>query len=305
MYGAWPASLYTYTQLRRMKLKPVAGPAGCYFIRKSPYQRYLYDIHTSVPRRVPTERQREAIRKMRAALVETYTCRMCGYYDRSHGQDKHAPRLLMGYCPSCRWEIRQQEKQIDICAWAHGYVEKLGSWIVLDTETTGLGADDEVIELAIVSSSGAVLFSSLIQPQDIHRPDLATHIHGITADMLRTAPTFPEVWPIITAIFRRYRHVLVYNAAFDHRLLDATAGRYGCRLPAATWDCLMEQYAVYYGAWHSYYRSYTWQTLQVACTCLGVEVTGEYHRATADALASLGVLRVLASYYAQSDTPAP
>lgn len=25
MYGAWPASLYTYTQLRRMKLKPVAG----------------------------------------------------------------------------------------------------------------------------------------------------------------------------------------------------------------------------------------------------------------------------------------
>jgi DNA polymerase III epsilon subunit-like protein len=77
--------------------------------------------------------------------------------------------------------------------------------VVLDSETTGLGNEDEVIELALVHATGTVLFCSLIQPQDPQRPDLATHIHGITRQLLSSAPSFPEVWPTIQAILRRYR----------------------------------------------------------------------------------------------------
>ena len=76
--------------------------------------------------------------------------------------------------------------------------------------------------------------------------------------MLASAPRFPDVWPTIKAILRRFRRVLVYNAAFDHRLLAATARRYGCRTPSSEWECLMEQDAVYHGAWSNYHRSYTW-----------------------------------------------
>lgn len=191
--------------------------------------------------------------------------------------------------------MRLNKKQIKICAWASDYINHPGSWVVLDTETTGLGTNDEVIEIAIVSSSGNILFSSLIQPEEVHRTDLATHIHGITTEMLRTAPTFPDVWPIIKAVLRRYRHVVVYNAAFDHRLLEGTAQRYGYILPSASWDCAMEAYALYHGAWNDYFQSYTWQRLQVACTRLGVPPIGNYHRATADTLSTLGVLRALAS----------
>ena len=57
----------------------------------------------------------------------------------------------------------------------------------------------------------------------------------------------------------------------------------------------MEQYAVSHGAWSSYHGSSTWQSLAVACACLGVAVPGESHRATADALAAFGVLQALAA----------
>ena len=170
--------------------------------------------------------------------------------------------------------------------------------MVLDSdsvESTGLDDEDEVIELALVHSSGVVLFSSLIQPEDPQRPDLATDIHGISSEMFTSAPRFPDVWPTIAAILRRFRRVLVYNAAFDHRLLAATAGRYGSRLPGGQWTCLMEQYAVYSGTWSNPHHSYTWQSLAVACADLHVAVLGKAHRATADALAALGVLKTLAA----------
>jgi DNA polymerase-3 subunit epsilon len=229
---------------------------------------------------------------MRAALVEKYTCQGCGSYDRSHGQSRSGVRG--GYCPDCWRELRHRRRQARVCAWAKAYLQA-GDFIVLDSETTGLGDEDEVIELALVHWSGTVLFSSLIQPQDPQRADLATPIHGITSQLLSSAPSFPEVWPTIQAILRGSRRVLVYNAAFDRRLLAATASRNGLRLPGCMWDYLMEQYAVYHGAWSSYHRSYTWQKLEVACADLTITVIGETHRATVDALSALGVLKALAA----------
>ncbi len=298
-YGNWPQELYTATQLRRMKLKPGEQPDGYYPLIKAPYHRFLYDINKATPRRVPTERQREAIAKMRVALVETYTCRGCGYSDRSHGRSRFGVRG--GYCPHCWQQLRHRRRQARVCAWARAYLQA-GDFVVLDSETTGLGDEDEVLELALVHASGAILFSSLIQPQDPHRADLATHIHGITPQMLQSAPSFPEVWPTIRATLRHYRRVLVYNADFDRRLLTVTASRYGLRLPGGSWECLMEQYAVYYGDWSSYHHSYTWQKLEMACADLAVPVGGEAHRASADALSALGVLKALAARASQSQS---
>src|SRR5436853_3595937 len=244
-YGVWPEGLYTYTQLRRdLKMKPRdrEQPQGCYFVRKSPYRRWLYSIDQSMHRRVPTVSQREAIGKMRVGLVARHTCDHCGSYDRTHGQGKYERKVdrYSGLCDACeRLKIRR-EKQALVAAWAHGYFN--GSvFIVLDSETTGLNKekDDEIIELAIVDASGAVLFASLIQTQDSKRRDLATDIHGITQEMLAQAPTFPEVWPQIEALLQQYPNILVYNAAYDHDLLNTTARRYGYQVPKAWWTCLM------------------------------------------------------------------
>lgn len=230
---------------------------------------------------------------MRAALVQAYTCQECGTYDGSHGHSRYGVR--QSYCTDCWREIRHRKRQAQICAWAKAYLEA-GGFLVLATETTGLSsARDEVIELALVHSSGAVLFSSLIGPENPQRSSLATHIHGITSEMLATAPRFPDVLPAIAAILRRYRRVLVYNADFDFRLLAATASRYGLHVPCGSWGCLMERYAAFYGAWSNSHGSYTWQSLGDACACLGVDAPGKAHRAQVDALAALGVLRALAA----------
>jgi DNA polymerase III epsilon subunit-like protein len=215
---------------------------------------------------------------------------------------------LYCYCPECRRaQVLAQkrkggamnERQRQVCAWAHTYLHQSKEWIIVDTETTGLGSTDEVIELAIVKHTGEVLFSSLIQPQDPKRPEIATHVHGITHDMLAHAPTFPEIWPLMFDLFQRFPVALAYNADYDARMLIATAGRYGYRLPGGgpSWTCLMAQYALYHGAWSDSHQSFTWQRLQDACTRLGVQVDENFHRATADALSTLGVLRALAALH--------
>jgi DNA polymerase III subunit epsilon len=189
------------------------------------------------------------------------------------------------------------ERQQRICAWARSYLQH--PFCVLDTETNGLDSHrDEVIEIAIVSeASGKALLSSLIQTRNPNRQALATDVHGISREMLVHAPTFPQLWPTIEGILSQHADVLVYNARYDKRLLAATAQRYGYRLPAGSWSCLMEQYAEYFGDWNDYRQSYTWQKLAVASMRLGVQVDGNYHRATADALCTLGILRALAARY--------
>ena len=37
-------------------------------------------------------------------------------------------------------------------------------FVIVDTETTGLGADDQVIEVAVVDASGKVLVERLVRP---------------------------------------------------------------------------------------------------------------------------------------------
>ncbi len=140
------------------------------------------------------------------------------------------------------------ERHFRVCAWGHASLRQHDPWMVLGTETTELGASDEAIEVAIVNgASGAVLYSSLIQPHDPQRPDLATPLHGIAQELLAGAPTFPHIWPAIEEMLSRYRQVLVYHAAPDKHVLEVTARSYGYHLPSGSWSCLREQYAEYHG----------------------------------------------------------
>jgi DNA polymerase III epsilon subunit-like protein len=254
-----------------------------------------------------SEKQQEAVVKMRAGLVKKYTCLRCSYYDQSHGKDKYATRLRDGWCTRCWDEYDRMERRIEQCAWAQKYIQE--PFVVLDSETTGLDwKSDEVIELAMVDGhSGSTLFTSLIQPEHLEeRWSLATHIHGITRDMLKGAPRFPDLWPAIATILRRYRRVLVYNASFDHSLLQSTALRYGYRLPdwhGRQWECLMEQYARYNGFWSNYHHGWGWCTLDEACRHFQVTYNGASHRALADAVRARGVLLGMVDQHGKIDLP--
>lgn len=92
-------------------------------------------------------------------------------------------------------------------------------FVVVDTETTGLFAADRLVEVAAVTvdQDGAIVdeWDTLVDPQRDVGP---THVHGVTASMVSTAPRFEEVAAALAE--RLSGAVLVaHNLAFDGRML--------------------------------------------------------------------------------------
>lgn len=118
--------------------------------------------------------------------------------------------------------------------------------LILDTETTGLGPEAEVIEVALINTRGEELLHRLALPQgDI--PRSATRIHGLTRSRLNQlgATGWHEVFAGLSPALQDATLVLVYNAAYDRRLLQQTCARHELRLPAVTWRCAMNDYAAW------------------------------------------------------------
>ncbi|MDP9312410.1 MAG: hypothetical protein M3R24_16260 [Chloroflexota bacterium] len=69
--------------------------------------------------------------------------------------------------------------------------------------------------------------------------------------MVAHSPTFRALYPRLVALLRK-RFVVVYNAAFDRRILDQTSARYGVpTLRPAAWHCAMFEYAKFTGVWNA------------------------------------------------------
>ncbi len=172
--------------------------------------------------------------------------------------------------------------------------------LILDTETTGLGDDAEVVELALIDCAGAVLLDTLVRPSG-PVPAEAAAIHGITDAMLAEAPT----WSAIHARFCDLvegRQVVIYSREFDTRVISQTARRYGLPAPQGfdlvldhgPIHCAMQAYARFRGEWNAEKGQYRWQKLSAAAQQQGVTVTNA-HRALGDCLMTLGVVRAMAS----------
>jgi hypothetical protein len=178
----------------------------------------------------------------------------------------------------------------DVITWARQVVET-GEPLILDTETTGLDATDEVVQLAIVDMHGNVLLNTLVRPTKPIAPE-ARAIHGITDQALADAPPFSDLYQTIAPLLR-HRLVLAYNAAFDRRLLAQTCTTFGLPpLEVATWDCVMERYACFWGEWANT-GSYKPQSLSTACTQQGIDVQG-HHEAVQDCLLTLSLIKAMA-----------
>lgn len=165
--------------------------------------------------------------------------------------------------------------------------------VVLDTETTGVGNDDEVCEITIIDASGTPLLNTLVRPTK-PIPAEATGIHRITDEMVASAPTWPEVAEQYGAIVAG-RTVVAYNASFDRRLLSQTYQQHGLTAPELTTACAMLLYAEWHGEWvEGRYGSWQWRWIKLieAARECGV-LEDDAHRALADARMTLGVLRYL------------
>lgn len=89
--------------------------------------------------------------------------------------------------------------------------------IIFDTETTGFGKDDRIIELSAIDLDGNVLISELIDP-GIPLPSAITELTGITDEMLSGRPRFADISTRLASIFWDCP-VFAWNASFDVRMV--------------------------------------------------------------------------------------
>ena len=166
--------------------------------------------------------------------------------------------------------------------------------VYLDTETTGLDNDSEVVEICILDTDGGVLVDTLVKPLGPILPG-AAEVHGITNAMVADAPSWKSLWPRVSQALA-HQQVAIYNAAFDVRMLKQSQRAHGLRWAArgAKFYCVMETYAQFYGDWNAYYGSYRWQRLEDAGRQCQIALPNS-HRARADAALARELLLHMAS----------
>lgn len=143
-------------------------------------------------------------------------------------------------------------------------------FVVVDTETTGVYPTDRIVEIALVTLDldGMVveIWDTLLNPL---RDVTAGHIHGITASMVRDAPTFEEVAGDI-AMRLHGACFIAHNIPFDTRMLDSEYRRFA------------EELVVLRGI-DTYAESGC--RLSQACAVFDIDLSGA-HRARIDACAT-------------------
>jgi DNA polymerase III epsilon subunit-like protein len=117
----------------------------------------------------------------------------------------------------------------------------------LEVDTDGLYADADILRIALVDQTGAVLSDQVFQPRRPLSPKMA-HLTGITPEMVASAPTLAEAWHGAAAFVGRY--ILSFNLEFDLGKLSESATRYGLPALPLVGACLMLRAQDYYGASH-------------------------------------------------------
>lgn len=203
--------------------------------------------------------------------------------------------------------VAADEDPMKPCEWARWMLRH--DFVVWDTETTGLGDDAKIVNIAVVAASGEVLYSSLIDPK-VRIPKDATAIHGIDNAAVRNAPTFEEAYPDIRRALINQRWA-VYNLDYDVPRLRYECARWGLLFPTPrrmltqgilrtqrtfvytdTW-CAMNMFSRHYGEWSSYHGSYKWKSLWVAAAEMNLKTTPT-HGALQDALTTLELIKAMA-----------
>lgn len=251
-YKNWPSvpdTLKSKTKWRQegYKLKEDAVPQGKIYGKQSHQWIYLYAIEACVPIKAVTAKQSAALKRAHEALQQQRTCDVCGQ------EEVHVKWIMMiddkKHCRSChavylmeQRELEVVEQQKEVAAAFEEYLH--AGAVILDTETTGLSSNDEVIEIAIIDANEAVLFHGLYKPT-VAVSAGALAVHGYTDEFLADKPSISTDYDRLKALLTG-RTVLIYNASFDDELLHHTLLKHGLAPIEYNSICVMHMMMEYY-----------------------------------------------------------
>jgi len=107
-------------------------------------------------------------------------------------------------------------------------------FIALDVETASRSASSICqIGLCFVTDTGAMqTYSVLIDPEEAFAP-FNSELHGISAETVRDAATFPTVYVALFDLLNS--HNLVQHSTFDEKALTAACARYDLPMLSSHW----------------------------------------------------------------------
>lgn len=158
---------------------------------------------------------------------------------------------------------------------------------VVDVETTGFVPEkhDRVVEIGIVRTDfqgrEQARFETLVNPGRDVGP---THVHGITAEMVKQAPPFEAVADAVLE-FLQGSYLVAHNAPFDVRFLKAELERTGDRIEQVPYHCTLQ-------ASRRLYPDLPSKKLERLCEYLDIELE-QAHSALSDAEATRQLLAIL------------
>lgn len=158
---------------------------------------------------------------------------------------------------------------------------------VVDVETTGFAYKklDRIVEVGIVrtdlSGRTQATYESLVNPGRDVGP---THIHGITAEMVREAPSFEDLAGDILEFLEGTCWV-AHNATFDVNFLRSEFGRAGLTIQEVPHECTLRYTRAVFPALPS-------KKLERVCEALDIELD-RHHAALSDAKATKKLFTIL------------
>ena len=250
--------------LKALRLKPTAEtPSREYWQGRGTVRAYDRTQCVAMREYRPATTAQQAALQTGRELVGTVICKVCGQRVDKEDMPKRGKT-----CYDCKEAAQRHEIAEELL-----YICKQDP-LFLDTETTGLGDDDQVIELAIVDAEGELLFHSLVRPT-VAISEGAAAVHGISEAELAAAPTWPEIDKTVRQLLKG-RLVVAHNVSFDARLLRQTCRAHNLPDIDYEWRCTLDLLTPLNGG--------RWPRLARAVELAGVAFPdGDAHRAQRDA----------------------
>lgn len=295
----------TKTELRNLKLIPVAPPVGYSFHSFNGDIFYVYDINKT---RKQTEEERIEenliLKKYREHLNVRKTCPICLKVQQSLSELSNRYLINSQKYLSCRkcYYIKNEELMQKTREIKHDFISyftnkglvlnnkinksQIYEIVYLDFETTGLDPEyDEVLQIAIIDQDGTILFYKLFKPIDIKIWDDSMAIHNITPKDVENELPFEESVNDISEILLRTNKIICYNCSFEINFLDKYNVKYSSTSSREKFIDAMIIFSEIYGEWSEYFQSYKWQKLSTAAKFYNYDFEGHEHNSLADVFA--------------------
>lgn len=145
----------------------------------------------------------------------------------------------------------------------------MNRFAVIDTETTGFGKTDRLVEIAVVLVEGSEIvqeWETLINPE---RDISNSNIHRVTSELVSLAPSFAEINSELSRLING-TILVAHNLSFDQRMLEQEFSRIKKDIDLGVGFCTLQATKV---------------KLEVACEQYGITNVSA-HRALTDARAT-------------------